>query len=214
MFFSRLRRLDAIWRIVSGVVYQFGDAITIHVLGWIRPEQRFYRLLVAPLVNPPQPMVGMAVGRSETRRWHPEFTRLHRISGRQSTFIPATSSSAFSFRPHDGHKKRNSIIQGLSLLSRDDKQPAAQIKAKECAFAEVSTVNLVSRRKKPRELSTASSFAASTNSPAMNADPATLKKLPLFRMRLTGHVWFPMADAFLPTIQGLARRKINFLSAK
>jgi hypothetical protein len=24
---------DAVWRIVSGVVYQFGDAITIHVLG-------------------------------------------------------------------------------------------------------------------------------------------------------------------------------------
>jgi len=35
----------------------------------------------------------------------------------QSTFIPAASSSAFSFRPHDGHKKRNSITQVLCLLS-------------------------------------------------------------------------------------------------
>ena len=33
----------------------------------------------------------------------------------QSTFIPAASSSAFSFRLHDGHKKRNSIIPNLIL---------------------------------------------------------------------------------------------------
>src|SRR5580658_2007551 len=44
----------------------------------------------------------------------------------QSTFIPAASSSAFSFRPHDGHKKRNSIIRILTLqmmnkLLKDDK---------------------------------------------------------------------------------------------
>jgi len=35
----------------------------------------------------------------------------------QLTFNPATSSSAFSFRPHEGHKKRNSITQVLCLLS-------------------------------------------------------------------------------------------------
>jgi hypothetical protein len=28
-----LRRFDAVWRIVPGVVCQFGNAITIHVLG-------------------------------------------------------------------------------------------------------------------------------------------------------------------------------------
>jgi hypothetical protein len=64
--------------------------------------------------------------------------------------------------------------------------------------AEVSTVNLVSRRKKPRELSAASSFAASTNSPAMNTDPAILKNLPLFRIRLSGHAWFKLTDVLLP----------------
>jgi hypothetical protein len=64
---------------------------------------------------------------------------------------------------------------------------------------EVSTVNLVSRQKKPHELSAASSSVASTNSPAMNTDPATLKNLPLFRIRLTEHVWFPIADELFHT---------------
>jgi hypothetical protein len=36
---------------------------------------------------------------------------------------------------------------------------------------------------KSRELFAASFFAPSTNSPAMNTDPATLKNLPLFRIQ-------------------------------
>ena len=64
---------DAVWRIVPGVVYQFGDAITIHVLGWIGTQHEFHRLTVAPLVNPPQPMVGMVThyGRVTCSRMKP-----------------------------------------------------------------------------------------------------------------------------------------------
>ena len=49
----------------------------------------------------------------------------------QSTFIPAASSSAFNFRPHDGHKKRNSIIrilisQMMNKLLNADKEKAKE----------------------------------------------------------------------------------------
>ena len=35
-----LRGVDAVWRIVPGVVDQFGNPVTIHVPGWIGLEQR------------------------------------------------------------------------------------------------------------------------------------------------------------------------------
>ena len=51
----------------------------------------------------------------------------------------------------------------------------------------------------------ASSFAASTNSPAMNTDPATLKKLPLFRIRLTQHVWVKVLNMLFHAFSGISQ---------